>query len=118
MTRRCDALTIHEAARRLGVSERTIRRYVKAGRLHAALVDSRYGPTIDIAPDAIAAEREAAHLVEAPAAALVSAMREALADRDRETAAALDALRAEVVQLRAEIHDVRRRRWWPPWARR
>ncbi len=36
-------LTISQAARALGVSARTVRRYIKAGKLHAELVDGPFG---------------------------------------------------------------------------
>jgi excisionase family DNA binding protein len=36
-------LTIAQAARVLGVSARTVRRHIKAGKLHAELVDGHFG---------------------------------------------------------------------------
>ncbi len=36
-------LTISQAAKVLGVSARTVRRYIKAGKLHAELVDGPFG---------------------------------------------------------------------------
>lgn len=62
-------LTIGEAALRFGVSQKTIRRWIKAGRLHAVLEEGRFGPQYrvllpteptvgadgPISPDAIAA---------------------------------------------------------------
>ena len=39
-----NGVTLHEAARQLGVSVATVRRYAKAGKLPASLVEGVYGP--------------------------------------------------------------------------
>src|SRR5438067_5462948 len=37
-----ELLTIKEAADQLGVSEKTVRRWIKSGKLHAELVDTEF----------------------------------------------------------------------------
>ena len=48
-------LTIHAAARRLGISVRTARRWIKAGMLPAELRESRHGPAYAIPLAGVAA---------------------------------------------------------------
>lgn len=38
-----NGLTVKETAERLGVSERTVRRWIKVGKMHAELIDGPYG---------------------------------------------------------------------------
>lgn len=49
-------LTIEEAAHRLGVSQRTVRRLIKAGKLPAELTPGLYGPEYRIPASAVPEE--------------------------------------------------------------
>ncbi len=49
-------LTIEEAAHRLGVSTRTVRRWIKSGRLPADLTPGVYGPEYRIPASAVPEE--------------------------------------------------------------
>jgi len=51
-------LTVAEAAKALGLSERTIRRQIKSGRIKAELVLGRYGEEYRIELDEVAAPEE------------------------------------------------------------
>ena len=51
-------LTVAEAAKALGLSERTIRRQIKSGKIKAGLVLGRYGEEYRIEPGDIAAPVE------------------------------------------------------------
>ncbi|MEE8173918.1 MAG: helix-turn-helix domain-containing protein [Dehalococcoidia bacterium] len=51
-------LTVAEAAKALGLSERTIRRQIKSGKIKADLVLGRYGEEYRIDPDEVAAPGE------------------------------------------------------------
>src|SRR5437762_12620965 len=46
-------VTIKEAAKRLGISERTVQRWIKTGKLQGELVQTAYGPTWMLNADAL-----------------------------------------------------------------
>lgn len=50
-------MDLKEAARKLGISETTARRWVKTGRLQARVIEGPYGPQYDIDPEALEAAR-------------------------------------------------------------
>ncbi len=115
-------MTIVEAAERLGVSPRTIRRWIHAGRLKSRMVPGPYGVQHDLSEEAIGQMQTALAVVTRSESVdvhtLASAIVEALATRDQETAAAIERLASEVSQLREAIEQrdqVKRRRW--PWSK-
>src|SRR6188768_3634383 len=58
-----EALTVAEAAVRLGVNDKTVRRWVKAGRLSSTLTDGPYGKQYRISADALGAAQQALAVV-------------------------------------------------------
>lgn len=102
--------TVAEAAAQLGVSEKTIRRYVKAGKLPATMVDGPYGPqwtipdaaitTAQVVTDVIAVERPADPRL------LGLAIAEAQVAQHRALVDALDAIRCDVVGMQQAIPTV------------
>ena len=95
-----ESLTVAEAAEQLGVSEKTIRRWVKVGRLSASLEHGPYGAQYRIPADALQAARQALAVVtverRGDSQTLALAIVQALESRD-------DGLRAELVALREQV---------------
>ena len=118
------AMTIAQAAEKLGISTRTVRRYIKAGRIEARLVVGPFGEEyrIDGLPEGFAS----AHRAEAPAAGTpgrhlehtpVQAMdiiRE-LQEKNLTLAAQLGAATERVRNLESQLKLLsapRKRPWW------
>jgi excisionase family DNA binding protein len=99
-----ETLTVAEAAARLGVNDKTIRRWVKAGRLTAQLAPGPYGQQYRIPVEALQSAQQALAVVTvergADSHALALAVAHALEPRDV-------ALRGEIDQLHHEIGALR-----------
>ena len=99
-----DTLSVVEAATRLGVIDKSVRPWVKAGRLSAELVSGPYGQQYRIPADALQTAQQALAVVTVERGsdpqALALAIAQALEPRDA-------ALRAEVETLRGELGAVR-----------
>lgn len=112
-------VTIAEASARLGVSEKTLRRWIRSGKIHAAKVEGPYGMQYDLADADLEDVSTALAVVEkatpADPHALALAIAEALTRRDEQTAAAIDALRQEISDLRDELRTKPARRTLWPW---
>ncbi len=113
--------TLQQAAEQLGVSTQTVRRWVKAGKLPAAIVDSPYGPAYQIPDSALNTAQLITDVVRVDRPndpALLGAM---IAQ------AVAAAVHAELAPVLAELAELRRmvaqsapvaptaplRRWWP-----
>jgi excisionase family DNA binding protein len=99
-----ETLTVAEAATQLGVNEKTVRRWVKSGRLSAELVAGPYGQQYRIPADALQTAQQALAVVTVDRGAdprsLALAVAQALESRD-------DALRPDLHAMRQEINSIR-----------
>lgn len=99
-------MTIAQAAERLGVSTKTVRRWIKAGRLPAELVDGPYGPEYRVPATAVQTAAQVVDVVRVERAndprTLALAIVQALEQRDAALRQELERLRAEVERARQE----------------
>ena len=99
-----ETLTVAEAAEKLGVNDKTIRRWVKAGRLAAELADGPYGKQYRIPVDSLRTAQQALAVVTVDRGAdprvLALAVVQALEPRDAAFKADLEAMRREIDGLR------------------
>ncbi len=95
-----EGLTVNAAAEIVGVSVKTIRRAIADGKLKASKVSGRYGGYRILRGDLLAVWPEG--VPDAPRSPLTELSAELAAVK-----AALDALRGENEQLRAEVRDSR-----------
>jgi len=114
-------LTIAEAAQALGVSQRTIRRQIKSGKIKADLVPGRYGAEYRIA--GLEAEAAAGPRVDnAPASALDKTldMVKALQQEKAELYAQVAFWQAQCRHLEEQVKLLveAKRPWWQRWLRR
>lgn len=114
-------LTVAEAAQALGLSQRTIRRHIKSGKIKAELVEGSYGPEYRItALEAPTAPKRAVD--NAPPDALVKAldMIKALQQEKAELYAQVAFLQAQYRQLEEQVKLLQEARgpWWQRWLRR
>ncbi len=104
-----ETLSVAEAASRLGVNEKTIRRWVKAGRLSAELEPGPYGQQYRIPVDALQTAQQALAVVTvergADPQALALAIVQALEPRDAAIRAEVEALRGELGALRVLLDE-------------
>lgn len=114
-------LTLAEAAQALGLSQRTIRRHIKSGKIKAELVEGSYGPEYRI----IGVYTPAAPtkgVDNASPDALVKAldMIKALQQEKAELYAQVAFLQAQYRQLEEQVKLLQeaRRPWWQRWLRR
>lgn len=102
--------TVAEAAAQLGVSEKTIRRYVKAGKLPATMIDGPYGPQWTIPDAAITTAQVVTDVitVERPAdpRLLGLAIAEVQVAQHRTLVDSLDAIRRDVAGMQQAIPTV------------
>ena len=134
-------LTIAEAAEALGLSERTIRRQIKSGKIKAELVLGRYGaeyrisglgeravarPGVDKAPASALDKAPASALDKTPASALDKAIDKAL-DMVKALQQEKAELYAQVAYWQAQFQHLEeqvkllteaKRPWWRRWLRR
>ncbi|ACX53251.1 DNA binding domain protein, excisionase family (plasmid) [Ammonifex degensii KC4] len=139
-------LPLKEAAQALGISEKTLRRWIRAGKIPARLVDGPFGQEYRIPREAVNTAQQVVDVVkvERPtdpgqlAMAVSSALSRALEERDRRFAEELAEIRQQLaelleVQRRAaereeerirrleevlsELRSRRRRPWWKFWGR-
>ncbi|MDQ2741006.1 MAG: helix-turn-helix domain-containing protein [Chloroflexota bacterium] len=105
-------LTLPEAARQLGVSARTVRRWIHDGKLHAELRPGPYGQQYLVPLQALPAARmlRSTQLPQPPVAAGLDALRHELLEelrrqeeRQREL---LEELVEEVVRLRGDVQQL------------
>lgn len=116
-------LTIKEAARRLGISERTVRRRIKDGSLPAELKQGDYGQQYFIPADVIETAQVITDVVEVKRVhdgqALSMAIVRAMEERDKALEGELIAMREELAATREALEDLKneisqqqRRPWW------
>lgn len=119
-------LTLAQAAQRLGHSEKTLRRWIKSGRLAATLEPGPYGPQYWVSTQAVEAAQQVLSVVAvertADPHALALAVAQMIERRDaglRDELAALhtklDGLQATLDSLAAQRPEPRApwwRRWW------
>lgn len=126
-----DWLSLVDAAKRLGVSPRTARRWVKEGRLPAELRPGPYGQTYYVPASAADTFHQVTDVVQVSrpveVATLAQVIDEGFRRRDTELEQTLSSLRAEVARLADEVQALRagaeasaasepaRRRWWWPF---
>lgn len=138
-------LTIAEAAEALGLSERTIRRQIKSGKIKAELVLGRYGaeyrisglgeravarPGVDKAPASALDKAPASALDKTPASALDKAIDKTL-DKALDMVKALQQEKAELyaqvaywqaqfqhLEEQVKLLTEAKRPWWRRWLRR
>lgn len=133
-------MTREDAARVLGVTTRTVKRWIDTGRLEAVKKEGDHGPEWNISEESVQRASEtfavarmvqehppqtqhaAALLAEAMKASFAEAMDkmdERHAERDAQLAAALEKVTEELSALREEVaaSKERPRRWWPPWSK-
>jgi excisionase family DNA binding protein len=115
-----DELSVSEAAQRLGVAEKTVRRWIKAGKLPARLVEGPYGPTYRVPAEAIQTAQQIVDVVrvERPtdpqtlALAIVQGLSTALEKREAAEQKALEdlqkALEAQQQQTAAALERLAR----------
>ena len=119
-------LTIKEAARRLGISERTVRRRIKDGSLPAELKQGDYGQQYFIPADVIETAQVITDVVEVKKVhdgqALSMAIVRAMEERDKALEGELIAMREELAATREALEDLKneisqqqRRPWWKWW---
>lgn len=103
-------LTLNEAAERLGVSPRTIRRWIKEGKINATLQQSPYGMQYFISADQIDTAQEIHDVVrvdkQVDMADLARTMSIYLNDRESAIGEAIQTLRADLAQT-ARLQDER-----------
>lgn len=104
-------LTIKEAAERLGVSDRTVRRRIKDGSLPAKLKMGQYGQQYFIPVNAIDTAQTITDVVEVKrvhdAQALSLAIVQALEEQNKAFTDELEAMKKEVAASRQEITALR-----------
>jgi MerR family copper efflux transcriptional regulator len=127
-----DTLTIADAARELGISEKTVRRWIKGGRLSAELEDGPYGQQYRVSTQAVQGARQVLGVVKVDRSADPRAVALAVAQEIERAAAARDLdLRGEIAALRSDVAELHRilterppapseppaapRRWWQIW---
>lgn len=138
-------LTIAEAAEALGLSERTIRRQIKSGKIKAELVLGRYGaeyrisglgetavarPRVDKTPASTLDKAPASALDKAPASALDKAIDKTL-DKALDMVKALQQEKAELyaqvaywqaqfqrLEEQVKLLTEAKRPWWRRWLSR
>lgn len=107
-----DWLTIKTAAARLGVSERTVRRWIREDRLYAEKRPGPYGEQYFIPPGEITTAQAVTDVVRVDravdVATLAGALERHLAERDQRILDTLDTLRAEVGQAGQQTTDTLR----------
>ena len=104
-----ETLTVAEAAQQLGVNDKTVRRWVKAGRLSAELIDGPYGKQYRIPADAIGSARQTLAVVTvergADPHALALAVARALEPRDALLCGEVEQLRQQLAVLRDLLEE-------------
>lgn len=118
-----DGLNIREAAEQLGVSPRTVRRWIRDGKIQAAKVPGPYGPEWRIPAEAVSTAQHVIDVVrvERPnePEALALAVSRALQERDARLFAALhdefqkkfDALQEQLREQAAALEARDEARW-------
>jgi hypothetical protein len=102
-------VTLDEAAHRAGRSVKTLRRWIKNGKLPAELVDTDHGQAYRVNVNSLEEARRVVDVVkvERPpdTAALAAAIAQALEQRDAQWMQAIADLHAEVRQLREQLQE-------------
>lgn len=139
-------LPLKEAAQAFGVSEKTLRRWIRAGKVPARLVDGPYGQEYRIPKEAVNTAQQVVDVVkvERPAdpgqlaMAVSSALSRVLEERDRRFEKELAEIRQQLTELLemqrrvaereeerirrleevlSELRSRRKRPWWKFWGR-
>lgn len=105
-----DGLSINEAAERLGVSARTVRRWIKAGRLQADMVNGPHGPQYFIPVEAINTAQHVIDVVKVERKnepeALALAVARALQERDAKIYSTLhDEFTKQIDELKEQLRE-------------
>jgi excisionase family DNA binding protein len=103
-TQTASQITVAQAAEHLGVSERTVWRYIKSGRLTGETVGESGAQRTLLDAESVA--RVAAERGRDPQAQELRAERDALAERLREAEAERDALRGHLSALQVQHRPV------------
>lgn len=99
-------MDLKEAARRLGVSETTARRWIKTGRLEARVVDGPYGPQYEIDEEAVEAAKNFDKMPVVISGSGGSLPQEALIKTIQ--TAAKEAVSKELLELKNEVYGIRK----------
>ncbi len=103
-----ETLSVKEAAARLGVSTRTIRRRIKAGELEASLVDGPYGQEYRIPLAAIQTAQTVTDVIafnrQTDVNTLALAVAQAISETQQATQAELEALRQQIRVLTETVN--------------
>jgi len=99
------ALTLEEAAARVRKSVKTLRRWIRTGRLPTSTVTTPHGPAYRIAVEDLEHAASVVDTVKTPAVTtgLGAIIAAALAERDARWLARLEALEREIRALREEL---------------
>lgn len=102
-----ETLSVKQAAARLGVSTRTIRRRIKAGELEASLTDGPYGQEYRIPLESIQTAQTVTDVIafnrQADVNTLALAIAQAIGETQKATQAEIEALRQQVKALTEAI---------------
>jgi excisionase family DNA binding protein len=97
-------LTIADAASQLGLSQKTVRRWIKAGRLPATMVDGPYGPRYLVSTHAVQTAQQVVDVVKVERPNDPQALALAVSRAIRESQAEL---MNEIIALRQEVQELR-----------
>jgi len=97
---------LKEAAGKLGVSETTVRRWIKTGRLQAHIIDGPYGPQYEIDEKAVEAAKNFDKMPVVISGSGGSLPQEVLIKTIQ--AAAKEAVSRELLDFKNEVYEIRR----------
>lgn len=101
-----EPLTLAQAVKAYGVSEKTLRRWIKSGRLTAELIEGPKGKEYRILPSEL--ERIKSSPIKSPSAPRTATVKASLDPDDLATLKALaEAQTAMIAELRHEVHQLR-----------
>jgi excisionase family DNA binding protein len=96
---------LKEAARKLGISETTARRWIKTGRLEARVVDGPYGPQYEIDEEAVEAAKNFDKMPVVISGSTGTLPQEVLVKTIQ--VAAREAVSRELLELKNEVEGIR-----------
>ena len=108
-------VTVKEAAQRLSVNEKTVRRWIRSGKLAATLTDGAYGQQYRVPVQALETAQTALTVVEVErpaspqtlALAVAQAVEQAISASERRLTAELSQLHDEVAALTTEVRALK-----------
>lgn len=98
-------MDLKEAARKLGISETTARRWIKTGRLEARVVDGPYGPQYEIDEEAVEAAKNFDKMPVVISGSTGTLPQEVLVKTIQ--VAAREAVSRELLELKNEVEGIR-----------